>query len=293
VSRTGKWRRALGATAALAVTAFLAAELIAVRPLRREVGDLQRQVDERRQRLQAAGWPLDLARLEPAAADGEHRRAVAERTRDEVLTLAVSLFNARVQRQYESNEHFRRQVTRLDYQEEFNRLERKLGEAGVTLERDILKMSEDTAGADTYQLVLQVWTVEAVVDRALAAGLRVTPAVEGAGTGRRRGAMLGVLEPTFYRLDDADTEPYLMQMPVRIRVAGSVEQTQAFLRAAGAPGGFLSVDRMELRKSLPAEGGAAGHEAEADLVCSSFFLLRDDLTPRPAAAHPRVLPRGG
>ena len=284
-------RKAAYTVAALALAGFLAVELIVLGPLRTEVRDLRQQAREKGTRLRGTGWPLVLAQLEPAAGERQRQTTVAARTRDEVLTAATSLFRERVQSQYETREHFRRQVTRLDYQEEFNRVERKLRDAGVPIDKEIFKMSEDSVGADTYQLVLQVWTVEAVVDRALAAGLKVTPAREVA-EGGRGGAMLSVLDPAFFLLDGKDTEPYLMRVPVRIRVAGSLESLQRLLATAGDRTAFLSVDRMELRKPSPGGREPSGHPVEADLVCSSFFLLRDDWTPAPPAGPPKVLPHG-
>jgi hypothetical protein len=278
---------ALISLAGAAVLLFLVSQLLISQPLRHEVSAAQAQVRSTQDYLRLSGWPLDFERLSALEREMQKKQATAEQRHDDVLRATTSLFAERIMRLYENPGQFQQQVTRLDYQQEFYRIERKFKEEGIVFDRAVLQMSEDTAGVLTYQLVLQLWVLETALDRLLEHGLQptvITVSEPGnPAAAPRQAHSLRVLRPREYCLDPEIPTPYLLEFPVRVTVRGEAKALHAFLVAAGDSAAFLAVPRIEARTQAPA-GAGAGEEVIADLECSAFYLLQRDVSGVPDKA---------
>ncbi|MCF7854107.1 MAG: hypothetical protein K9N51_04855 [Candidatus Pacebacteria bacterium] len=283
--------------AGLAIVLYLAVYLMFAHPLARDVKAYRNRVDTKRNALRGSGWPLNYEALQKIADTTERKRAAAERHKNALLDRTTSLFRERILRLYETPLHFQNQVSRLDYQEEFYRIERKLTEHGIKLDRDILGISEESVRPQTYQLVLQLWTLEAITDAMTAHNLRPLPArgrtnTEGRAAKGTNGAALTVLEPETFYLKGADDKPYLLHFAVRLEVEGAVQDVYRFLATAHTDNAFFTVTQMELHKALPEKQNTADL-VEAALECGAFYIPDGSVRIEQAIPEaPRVLPPG-
>ncbi len=276
-----KRRATLGVAATLAI-AFVAIQFAVLQPLRAQARARHDELVARTAELRRSGWPLDYARLETRRGELERQRAQAEKRRAEILQKAAAPFKERILRRYESPEHFQRQVTRLDYQEEFKRLEKSLAGKGIHIQPATFKLSEDTTGVDNYKLVLQLWTVDAVVDAALAAELAVAqvvpePTIPPASAEPTPAADLGVLPIVAYLAADHLDQPYLLRVPIRLRLHGTTSQVETFLLGARLGDVFFTVDRIEATRPVPPAAEYNRDLIFVDLECSTFYILDSEI----------------
>jgi hypothetical protein len=279
--------------------------LLVVRPLATAVRGQERRVEDLRRQLRDAGIQVDLTRLRQrlAQAQEDHRKLSA--TAELVTARARGMFDERIRTQYGSLADFRTQVSRLDYQEEYSRIQRELGQRGVRLGEGVLNLSENTVSPATWQLVMQLWTVESLVQIALESHLSLVtvevprkvdsergtvPAMDApAATPEpppvNRVARITVLPVREYLLPQEGGVPYLLEIPVRITVTGRLQDLCLFLKAVvepptraprgGHPAAFLPVSHFEIRKPVPAAVEDDESRVEAILECCGFFPLGD------------------
>jgi len=280
-------------------TAVLVAGLVYMfvsRPKKRGVAELRRELEEKQMRLVRRGWPLNSERLREllqemtGALDGKGKRtprrareAKGIRNRaDLVLRECTSTFDAKL-KLFETTDQFVKIVSRLDYQEEFNRLTQELANEGIVLDERILKLGEETSSPYTYQLVLHIWTVEMLVKLALEHDLTfvtdssvIPPGLKGQG---RSPAWITVLPMQAYLVKPSDKRPYLLEFPVRIGVEGTLANVGAFLGALQTEERFLPCSHFELTTRQPRKakvsknGRVRVDEVVVELECSSFFSV--------------------
>ena len=301
-----------GLTAAgLAVLAGI--HLVLVRPLAGKVHADRNYIATTRNTLSKGGWPLDPERLDSllemkrleleGTGKGDTARDVTGMRNKSKLLLreATSTFKDRIQRYFENASDFVRDISRLDFQDEYNNLDQKLSGRNIFLAEDVLRLGEKTTSPHTYQLVLQVWTVDRLTELALNAGLQfqqvenaVVQDERGAG---RRPARIQVQPVRAYASPTGDL--YLFEFPVRLGLTGSPDQVFQFLASLHGENTFLPVTRMEIT-ALPGfrddqRETAMGIAALAiDVECSSFFQPTDDVVDQPVRPKPtiRLLPSG-
>jgi len=287
--------------------------LALVRPLATRVYADRNYIAGTRASLAKSGWPLDperlasllelkRAELEGSGRGGTARDVTGMRPKSRLLLKeSTSMFKERMQRYFEHTSDFVRDVSRLDFQDEYSSLDQKLSARNVFLAEEVLRLGEKTTSPHTYQLVLQAWTVERLADLALAAGLQFQQA-EGVvvqderGAGRRP-ARIQVLPVRAYTAA-AGAPPYLIEFPVRMGLTGSPEHVFRFLASLHGEGVFLPAGRIEIT-ALPGfrddqRETAVGIAALAlDIECSSFFQPSDDVADQPVRRPTiKMLPAG-
>jgi hypothetical protein len=293
---------------------LMAIHLVLVRPLASKVRADRNYIAATRNTLNKGGWPLDPERLgsllemkrlelEGTGKGGKTARDVTGMRNKSRLLLreATSTFKDRIQRYFEHTSDFVRDISRLDFQDEYNNLDQKLSGRNIFLAADVLRLGEKTTSPHTYQLVLQVWTVDRLAELALNAGLQfqqvenvVVEDERGAG---RRPARIQVQPVRAYASPTG--EPYLFEFPVRLGLTGTPDQVFQFLTSLHGENTFLPVARMEIT-ALPGfrddqRETAMGIAALAiDVECSSFFQLIDDIADQPVRPKStiRILPSG-
>jgi hypothetical protein len=302
----------LAVVMAVVAVACLGVYFFVVAPRKRENAALREEAATLRKRLRKAGWPLRADRLEAALADMKKRlegppgrkldnpdaegvKARAER----VLAHAGAMFAPRIRRQFGTTEDFILNVSRLDFQMEFNRLQQKLSAAGIHLSPKLLGLAEDSSSPYTYQLMLQVWTLDLLADLLRDSGLAVctNPAVTVRGeSGKHPAARITMLPPVAYTVRRDDERPYLLEFPVRLQLTGTVEAAMKFIRSLTAGGNFLPVGHMQIftepppRPDLRKGGTIQVDTIRIDLECSAFFPLGNGSENLPTnkddTAHP-------
>jgi hypothetical protein len=286
--------------------------LLVVRPQQRQAREGVEGLAEKRTSLRQRGWPLDQERLERLLAertgvldgDGQGQPGLKLRA-EQVRQYATAAFRERVQSGYQSPEAFVRNASNIDFREAFNRLQRRLAGEGVWLAPEVLNLSEDSSVPYAYQLLLQVWTLERLSDLVLQNHLQVLAdrTIKVRGASGDPGAARISMEPIVaYYLEEGSPAPYLLGIPVRLRLAGQVSDVRAFLLALTADGNFLPAMDVELyaedpgvqRTRTPETGGMG--RVELDITCSGFFAFPGGDAPavKPAASPAKApAPAGG
>lgn len=285
------------AIAGLGFLAFAAAHFLVIRPIAADVKKLRQTVDTTSTELRARGWPLDVERLEVFARTKAKERDIAARLKGQVIAKTSGGFMDKIAPLYEDRESFQRRATRLDYQEEFQRVIRKLEGRGVLINKEILDLSETSMAPQTYQLILHLWALEAIIDRVLAHELAPmtiehTPlSATGQPLTPVKGAAISIADPQAYLLSADAPGPYLLEFPVRLRVQGTIDKLHGFLQAAPSGDRFLTVTGLEVTKPLP--GRHQQQELlEINLECSCFYLMAGENAVPLLQSKPKVLPAG-
>jgi len=268
---------------------------MSIRPLLHEVHGLRAAVANKNASLSQSGWHLDVQHLENQLNE-RNRQAdnIDQRARD-VINHANAMFAARVKQLYGSAEIFRQEVSRLDFQEEYNQAERKLQARGIALSETLTNLGENTSSAHTYQLLWQLWTLTEALEVAWEKGLQ--PQVDNTVSvtiddGRKLpAARVRVLPVRAYSLSPNHTEVFLIEFPIHLQLRGNVANLVQFIQALNSGNRYLPVTGIEIKKQPPSVANPNLDQLAIDIHCSSFFILNDEL-PKPRQEQLRIIPRG-
>ncbi len=299
----------LAAVAGVLIAGTVTVYVFGLGPEREKLAKARDKKQSIRQELVKKDWPLDVDQLRKAREKERAKLARLQRRASEILQESTGMFTSKMERLYPSKDMFIEQVSRLDYQEEYNRIEQELRDRGVNLHGEILGVTEDTSSPFIYQLMLKLWTVEIVADKVTESGLRVSKLPQVTKYDRYGGkvaaSQIAVLPMQAYVTQEDAGEPYLLEFPVKVLVEGSMSAFQGFLRslhgsgrkqAANASGDegdsaggsnedtaekanpeaapFVPVSHMEVKKMTPRKGGDnIAREVQVRLIVSCFFRM--------------------
>jgi Tfp pilus assembly protein PilO len=252
--------------------------IFGVAPLQRETARLQRQADQLQEKLRSQGWPLDSQRLRQLCTEKATELAQLNSVSQKVLRRTTAMFDEKIVALFGDHVTFRNMVSRLDYQEEYNRIYRHFRDRGVHLSSEVLNLGEYSEADYTYQLVLQLWTVELLGDLALKHHLKPvdTAQTQAAGDDSGRGepvARISVLPMKAYVVEYSTQEPYMLEFPVSLSLRGTLQDVGNFLASLSQAGVFLPVSHLKMRKVVPPLNRLSQDLVEVDLECGSFYLL--------------------
>ncbi len=304
----------LAACMLFVIVACLTFVFLAIRPMLVSVNDKREELEEIQKKLREAGWPMRIAPLTALHESYRKRLEGTNRKRsdgtvdggliarsEEVLKYSTGLFKRKIDSIFGSTHDFMNDVSRLDYVEEFNQLEQRLSAYDIRLAEKVFGLSEDTAGVETYQLLLQVWTVDAVVRLLQKCNLAVTKEPIPVPTGLGNDVMassIRVMPAITYVLQPGDKDPYVMEFPVRITLRGSVDDFMTFVKSLNMDDSFLALNRFEIFTENPNVAGRPGPDVsiqvkklQAVVQCSAFF--RPSLeAPKMRTTRIKMLPKG-
>ncbi len=306
--------RSLAALAIIVAVAAVAAYMFLIRPKWQAVSAAQAALGEKRKVLGETGWPLDSERLNRLLEDTrkkldgpkgkkfeDPRTAIGTKNKSNlILRQATSMFAPKIEDIYHSSRVFIEEVSRLDYEEEFNALYQRLYSEGIILAGEVLGIDETTSSRETYQLVLQVWTLGALVDLALDHRLQVakhpTITVTTENGQQPHASDLTVLPVRAYSLSEKDTEPYVLEFPLRMTLRGDLADFCAFVRALHDEGRFYPINHVELKaapssRRSSADGDLTIDRIEAKVECCAFFRLDED-APEIRIERENIIPPG-
>lgn len=262
----------------LLVCLLLAAALQAVlymlllRPRLQEAARQERELTQLQQRFSGSPWPRSatllralLGEMQERLEGSDGKEGIATQTRT-VLEQAGAMFERRIREQYGSREEFIRSVSRLDYQEEYIRLQNRLQGLGITLHPTLFNLAENSAAAYNYQLMLQLWTSDTLCRLIHASGLAVATANVPGGTA----AQLAVLPLNAFFENEKAPLPYLLELPLAVTVQGTLGQFRLFLESLQSPDHFLAIRTFELFVPVP-DGKHPDPILRVALECSAYF----------------------
>jgi Tfp pilus assembly protein PilO len=272
------------------------------RPRRLAVQAAEKELQRLQGRLSGKSWPRDGEKLQQILAEmkkvlqGGGGKPGLQQQSEQLLGQAGRMYDAKILDQYGSRDYFVTSVTRLDYQEEYNRLLLSLREQGINLSAQKLNLAEDSASAYNYQLMLQLWTVDRICSLVTAAGLHILTAESAqaerssSARGRRSAevrsdpsACISVLPMQAYFQDEKSSAPYLLELPVSLSLRGELPQLQAFVASLQSEDTFLVLKGFEIRALPPQElladeaGRIRNGPMHFDLTCAGFFTPQTTL----------------
>ncbi len=287
--------------------------VILVRPLAVKVSDDCSYISTAKGDLGRTGWPLDPARLESyvqlkktelegVKKEGTAKDPVGMRRKAQlVLSQCTAMLNGKIQKQFGSSVDFKNDVSRLDFQEEYNGLEQKLAGKGIFLSEEMLGLGEKTQSPNIYQMVLQVWMLEKVSALVMESGLSIQvddKVMYQDEKGRRKPAAKIQFMPIIeYKLYEEDKAPYVIEFPMRIALYGSVENLCGFLRKLESGGNFFPVGQIQMSmvpeiRNDDTQLSLEARNMRVEIECSSFY---NPVAGEPAGRKPpppKLLPEG-
>lgn len=261
--------------------------ILLVRPRQQLVNEGIETLSRKRESLRKRGWPLDRERLEVLLEErrrileGDGRALAGLNARSEqVLHHATSLFRPQIQSRFGSDELFVRNASNIDFREAFNQLQHRCAGEGIWLAPEVLNLSETASTPYTYQVLLQVWTLDRLVDLVL--DHRLLVAAHGGvevSAGRRRHPAAGIsMRPVkAYYLSAGSRQPYLVEIPVHMRLEGDLADVRQFLGSLVTETDFIPPMHAEIYAADPGDDanrtdtGVLIQRVTLDVVCSSFF----------------------
>jgi hypothetical protein len=284
-------RRLLAAVMLVAAALAALAWLVVVRPQRQQRRDGLDLLAEKRKALQRRGWPLDQEKLQQLLdsrtrvleGDGAGQPGLKLRA-EQVQQHATAMFRQRLQEKddFKTADVFIRKASNIDFREAFNGLQKRLASDGILLVPELLHLAEDSSFPYTYQLLLQVWTLERAVELVRENRLQVLtdPKVKVRTDGGEQAAARITMQPIVaYYLEAGSPLPYLLAVPVRMHVAGQIDDVHAFILALTVAGNFLPPEHVEIYAEEPRiqctrtpENGGPGRVV-LDITCSGFFAF--------------------
>lgn len=246
--------------------------------------------------LRKKEWPLDSERLQKLleykkglldkVKDGENAyKATGLRKKSELLLKeCTNTFEKRIKKIFVNPSDFSKEITRLDYQDEYNKVRDKLARKDIYFSEESLMIEDDSEDALIYPKVLQVWLVDEVVSLASKNSLRVL-SNSNVKTKNDRGkiepvAKIQLLPVIPYVLYEKSDIVYVMEFPVRISLRGTLDKFSGLLRDMQAGGKYFPISRLQIR-SLPKwqEGESKtilnNRILDIELECSAFFRFSD------------------
>jgi hypothetical protein len=269
-----------------------------LRPKASELASLRQTVSVKRAELRRRSLTEDAKRLRLLLEQCQQRNQSLQKQSDEVLQRGTKMFARKISHMYGSIQEFCDTASRLDFQEEFIEIDRGFRDRGIFMAPEVSGIGENTFSSQTYQLLLQLWTLDKVVNLASENHLATTQSKQFSAlddNGRQvPAAKLKVMPMLSYVLEDKGQIPYVLELPVQVRLQGSMPNLRAFLTALQKGENFLPVSRIELSKCLPRGEDSRADQVIIDLECSSFFLLRDKSNLPPPGPKPKRtnIPRG-
>jgi hypothetical protein len=178
---------------------------------------------------------------------------------DDAMKLACSTMHGRMTaRGYNKMSDFMGGVLNSQFQQEFSDMQARFEQNGLYVCPEILNLSLTTKSKYSYQLLLQCWCVDMLVDLAGKSGLHFRKHNEISATAldgsRKPAALISVLPMTAYSLDDKkEAAPFLLEFPVRLGVEGTLENIMAFLKSINVAGQFFGVRGFEILSPAPSK----------------------------------------
>lgn len=247
-----------------------------VSPNDEEFSDIKSDVELIEGRLRGSQWPMDPARLEAYIAElqqekeGSGGKVALVRNSKDALNRCQVTFMKKITAEHGDLDGFMRNASRIDYQSDYNRILSDYAKRGVALDASVLNLSEEMATQYIYQSVMQLWTVEKLLDMALENGLAIEKTEKKSGG--RDIAHVSVNPMKAYFLNSGDERPYLLEFPVEICVSGDLTKCLNYIEGLNAGEVFLPPVSFEVF-AMPPDGGHSAGYIRMRLVCSSFLAL--------------------
>ena len=285
----GNWLKRykiLGGTVFAGLVCLLLFYMLTVRPGIDDVREMREDLASKEKRLGKSKWPMQKDSLQKILAEEQKRlegKGGLKALSEEAMKLACSALHGRMMASgYNKTADFRTGVLNSQFQQEFSDMQARFERKGLYVCPEILNLSLTTKSKFSYQLLLQCWCVDMLVDMAGKSGLRFRKHDEISATAldgsRQPAALISVLPMTAYSLDDKkDSVPFLLEFPVRLGVEGTLEQIATFLQSINVAGQFFGVRGFEILSPAPSkamsENSGKAEILQLNIECAAYLRI--------------------
>lgn len=274
----------------LLVIAFCIVGYIRIYPRWVEYTDLRDEKASIESKLLKSEWPKDPERLKAILSqltkrldkdNGNNNGKGLKAETDEVMNKATSMFTEKIVDEYESIAFFIQRASQTEYKNQYDLLDSYFQGKNINIDNTVFGMNEMSSEPLKYQMLLKLWTTQAVVDCALQAKMRIISQRVAGGNHGRPISMVSILPMQSYYMNEKDAAPYLLEFPVHIEIMGTLENFSNFTDLLFKDGRFLPMTKLELAAVPPNlknpprpdnEGNIYSSWIVARVTCSSFFL---------------------
>ena len=303
--------RILAVACFLVATTALLVYLFMLRPLSVEVAGRQDAVEKEIADIHRNAWPADPDQLEILKRQEQNRLNTLKINLAEIQERATQTFADRIQAKYgpdavDDPEKFIRYAGVLDYQIYYEEITSNWQKRGVALVPEVLKLSTVSEADDIHQSVLQLWSLDKILETVARNGMRpLTTFVRIPKTGARgvtetvppsayqtvRAAAVTLLPVREYRTQKDAEAGYLLEMPVRLTVRCTIDQLDAFLRDLSSESYLVPLNAIEIYKLPSTRRDRESKILEVKMECSTFYPMQRENTAELRKAAP-PLPAG-
>ena len=243
------------------------------------------QIEYDKKKFENNKYPLDALLLEQHLKECEEQLQGAN-GKDGLVTLsaktlemASSTFKNDIQTAYPpdddsdtketAEEVFINHSSRIDFKDLFDRLNTSLNESGLSITVQSLGLEEESL-EPVYQQILKLWTIRKLITLAADNHLTIESTTEGI-------ADIRAPRVVAYTLDAKAETPYLLELPVRIHLAGTMQDFLKFVKSLQGNDIFIPMKRLIIY-SKPPQTLPPGETKNIDtlhfsVVCTSFFKI--------------------
>ena len=272
------YRRLLHYTIILLLMA-LAALWLGVYPQWRNLDSLLEQNQQKRAKLEQGGVLLDPAMLKEHIEEcndilkGSADNVGLIKAADETLTKAAATFKNEIHNVYPSDEphglspedQFVYNSTRIDYKDLSDRIKSEFKEKNIIITE---KRFETDTSEPVFQLMLKLWTIRILLRNAIASSLEIVTAENGE-------AKLSATRTIAYTISNDNTKPYLLEFPVTLHLAGTMENFIKFVKSLQENGLYLPIKNISVfsqpPETLPPGAKLDIAQLHFRVSCSAFF----------------------
>ena len=277
----------LGAVVFGCLACLLLFYLLVIRPSIQDAIDMRKDLTSKEKRLSKSKWPMQKESLEKILSEEKKRlegKNGLKAMSDDAMKLACSALHGRMTaRGYNKMSDFTGGVLNSQFQQEFSDMQARFEQNGLYVCPEILNLSLTTKSKYSYQLLLQCWCVDMLVDMAGKSGLRFRNHDEISATAldgsRKPAALISVLPMTAYSLDDKkEPVPFLLEFPVRLGVEGTLEQIMSFLQSLNTAEQFFGVRGFEILSPAPSKIPSGKNAKTKDVLqlnieCAAYLRI--------------------
>ncbi len=247
------------------IAAVLTGYFYFLRPLQLEAEEKKERVEEMVSDLVSRGWPTAPVQLFRLQEEKQKRLVRLHDKREQSEQRSQNTFSEQLEKKFgsvkpEDREEFINYVTRLDYQEYYSETLKKWETHGITLHPAVFNLHEDSVSRHVYRQVLQLWTVDAVLELIHESGFSpmLTQLREfddetvDAGTENKTDPEMVSqvsVEPVYeYKSGVVSEETYLLELPVKTRVRGTTENLERLINRLRAKDSWILLKSVEISK---------------------------------------------
>jgi Tfp pilus assembly protein PilO len=284
-----------------------------IRPLYIQNLEDEKNISKTKSEIKGKGWPIDSVRLNKLL---DHKKNILEKKQDGqtaykatglknksnlLLMECTDVFKRKIKKLFVNPADFSKEITRLDYQDEYNKVKDELASRNIYFSEESLGLGGDSDENLIYPLVLQIWMVEDIVKIALDNSLQVLQE-ENTNVKNEKGILKNVVSVKLlpikpYSLYTTDKKIYIIEFPMRMSIRGTLTEFIGFLRDMHSDGKYFPISRLQIRaipeyKNINSKFYLTNEVLDIEIECSAFFRKSEDTPVKKKKKKINIIPVG-